>query len=406
MPTTWPRARREDLLGALLSVWQFGAERQPGTTRLRVISPSLAEHGWASRHTVIEVINDDMPFLVDSTTMEINRQGLSLHLIVHPVLVVQRDAQGRLQALHELRAHEADPQARRESWMHVEVDRLVDPQLRAELAAGLERVLADVRSAVRDWRPMLERLHEAIAELQPPPPTVPAPLADETRAFLQWLADDHFTLLGYRRHDLANEQGEELLRLVQRQRPGRAAPSPDDGAHAVSASFAAVPAQARAMARAPVPLLLVTRSNTRSTVHRPGYSDYVGIKRYNAGRRGGRRAPLRRPVQLHRLRRARRARSRCCARRWRPCCSARRCPTAATWPRRWSTSWPATRATTCSRSARTSCTTPPWASWRRASASGCACSCGATPTSASFPAWCTCRARPIRPSCARSSRPS
>jgi glutamate dehydrogenase len=271
----------EDLLGALLSVWQFGAERQPGTTRLRVISPSLAEHGWASRHTVIEVINDDMPFLVDSTTMEINRQGLSLHLIVHPVLVVQRDGQGRLQALHELRAHEADPQARRESWMHVEVDRLVDPQLRAELAAGLERVLADVRSAVRDWRPMLERLHEAIAELQPPPPTVPAPLADETRAFLQWLAVDHFTLLGYRRHDLANEQGEELLRLVSGSGLGVLRPSPDDGAHAVSASFAAVPVQARAMARAPVPLLLVTRSNTRSTVHRPGYSDYVGIKRYN-----------------------------------------------------------------------------------------------------------------------------
>jgi glutamate dehydrogenase len=103
----------EDLLGALLSSWQFGAERTPGTTRLRVISPSLAEHGWASRHTVIEVVNDDMPFLVDSTTMEINRQGLSLHLIVHPVLVVQRDAAGQLQALHELRPDEPDAQATR-----------------------------------------------------------------------------------------------------------------------------------------------------------------------------------------------------------------------------------------------------------------------------------------------------
>jgi glutamate dehydrogenase len=165
--------------------------------------------------------------------------------------------------------------------MHVEVDRLVEPQLRAELAAGLERVLADVRSAVRDWRPMLERLHEAIAELQPPPPTVTAALADETRAFLQWLADDHFTLLGYRRHDLAHEQGEDLLRLVGGSGLGVLRPAPDGGAHEVSASFAAVPVQARAMARAPVPLLLVTRSNTRSTVHRPGYSDYVGIKRYN-----------------------------------------------------------------------------------------------------------------------------
>ena len=268
----------EDLLGALLSSWQFGAERAPGTTRLRVISPSLAEHGWASRHTVIEVINDDMPFLVDTLTMEVYRHGLTMHLIVHPVLRVQRDAQGRLQSLQELGAQADDAQAMNESWMHVEVDRLVDPALRAELAAGLERVLGDVRAAVRDWRPMLGRLQEAIAELEAPPPSVPQPLAQESRAFLQWLADDHFTLLGYRLHDLVTDQGGDVLRLV----PGSGLGVLHEAAHEVSASFAAVPAQARAMARAPVPLLLVTRSNTRSTVHRPGYSDYVGIKRYDA----------------------------------------------------------------------------------------------------------------------------
>ena len=268
----------EDLLGALLSSWQFGAERAPGTARLRVISPSLAEQGWASRHTVIELVNDDMPFLVDSTTMEIYRQGLSLHLIVHPVLVVERDAQGRLQSLRELRADEADPRAVRESWMHIEVDRLVDPAQRAELADGLERVLDDVRAAVRDWAAMRERLNEAVAELATAPPTVPPALAAESRAFLEWLADDHLTLLGYRRHDLAREQGEDLLRLV----PGSGLGVLRESRQDVSASFAAVPAQARAMAHAPTPVLLVTRSNTRSTVHRPGYSDYVGIKRYNA----------------------------------------------------------------------------------------------------------------------------
>ncbi len=285
----------EDLLGAMLSCWHFAAERTPGVTKLRVLSPTLAEQGWASRHTVIEVVNDDMPFLVDTATMEINRQGLTLHLIVHPVLVVQRDAQGRLQSLRPLRADEPDPQVRRESWMHVEVDRLVDPQLRAELAAGLERVLADVRAAVHDWRPMLAHLHEAIAELEQAPPSLPSALVAESRAFLQWLADDHLTLLGYRRHDLVNDQGEDLLRLVagsalgvlREPRPEPAASlsragSPPGAAPGISASFAAVPAQARAMARAPTPLLLVTRSNTRSTVHRPGYSDYVGVKRYNA----------------------------------------------------------------------------------------------------------------------------
>ena len=267
----------EDLLGALLSLWQFAVERQPGTTRLRVFSPSVAEQGWASRHTVIEVVNDDMPFLVDTLTMEINRQGLTLQLIVHPVLVARRDASGRLESLHALHGDD-DAQGLHESWMHIEVDRLVDPQQRAALAAGLEHVLGDVRAAVQDWQPMRQRLKEAIAELEQMPPTLPPALAAESRAFLQWLVDDHLTLLGYRCHDLVVENGEDLLRLV----PGSALGILREPRQEVSASFAAVPAQVRAMARSPVPPLLVTRSNTRSTVHRPGYSDYVGIKRYDA----------------------------------------------------------------------------------------------------------------------------
>ncbi|HMO48603.1 MAG TPA: NAD-glutamate dehydrogenase [Rubrivivax sp.] len=275
----------EELLGALLSISQFGAERTPGALRLRVISPTQAEHGWASRHTVIEVVNDDMPFLVDSLSMEISRQGLSMHLIVHPVLSVQRDAQGRLQSLRERGAHEHDDRALRESWMHIEVDRLVDPAQRAALAAGLERVLGDVRAAVQDWKPMLGRLHETAAELETPPPSVPPALVQESRAFLQWLADEHFTLLGYRRHDLVSEHGEDALRLVSGSGLGVLGTSgaSGDAAHELSSSFAALPPQARALARSAVPLLLVTRSNTRSTVHRPGYSDYVGIKRYGAG---------------------------------------------------------------------------------------------------------------------------
>ena len=268
----------EDLLGALLSHWQCGGERAPGKARLRVISPTLAEHGWASRHSVIEIVNDDMPFLVDSVTMELNRAGLSVHLIVHPVLLARRDEHGRLRSLREVGAPGHDAQGTRESWMHIEVDRVVDAAQRAQLAQGIERVLGDVRAAVGDWKPMLQRLHEAIAELQSAPPTVPPELAAECRAFLQWLADDHITLLGYRRHDLAVEQDVDVLRLV----PGSGLGVLRDAAQQRSSSFAALPAQARALARAPTPPLLITRSNTRSTVHRPGYTDYVGVKRYDA----------------------------------------------------------------------------------------------------------------------------
>ena len=84
----------EDLLGALLSHLQLGQERQPGKAKVRVFSPSAGEDGWWSRHSVIQIVNDDMPFLVDSTTMEINRQGLTLHLIAHPIYAVERDEKG------------------------------------------------------------------------------------------------------------------------------------------------------------------------------------------------------------------------------------------------------------------------------------------------------------------------
>jgi glutamate dehydrogenase len=269
----------EDLLGALLSHWQFGARRNPGQTLVRVLSPSVAENGWASRHSVIDIVNDDMPFLVDSTTMEINRQGLTLHLIVHPIYAVERDSQGQLQSILPRIGAPDVPQMRRESWMHIEVDRMVDPQQRADLVAGIERVLGDVRAAVEDWKPMMAQLRAATAELETAPAALPATQVAESRAFLQWLADDHMTVLGYRRHDLVTEQGEDALRLVSGSGLGLLRETAQEK---LSASFSALPANARAMARAPLPPLLITKANTRSTVHRPGYTDYVGIKRYDA----------------------------------------------------------------------------------------------------------------------------
>ena len=80
-----------DLYGAVRSLWQFAATREPGVAKVRVFNPSVEEHGWQSTHTVVEIVNDDMPFLVDSMQMEMLRQRLTLHFIAHPIVVVQRD---------------------------------------------------------------------------------------------------------------------------------------------------------------------------------------------------------------------------------------------------------------------------------------------------------------------------
>ena len=98
-PEDLAERRPEDLYGAALSHWNFARQRQPGTARVRVFNPTLEEHGWQSTHTIIEIVNHDMPFLVDSVTMEVNRHGLTLHLIIHPLILVNRDGDGTLQGL-------------------------------------------------------------------------------------------------------------------------------------------------------------------------------------------------------------------------------------------------------------------------------------------------------------------
>ncbi len=263
-----------DLYGAALAHLAFGRKRVPGTALVRVYNPELDRHGWQSGHTIVEIVNDDMPFLVDSVTMEIDRHGLDVHLTVHPVIPVARDEQGYLRAVGE----PAQDKARLESFMHVEVDRLSDPERLAALERDLLRVLADVRAAVRDFAAMKAVTARAARECRPPAEVVPTELVDEIRAFLAWLAADHFVFLGAASYRLVEgEDGPELEReagsalgiLAQRSDAAR------------STSFAALPRPLREAAMAPQSPILITKANSRSTVHRPTWLDFIGVKRYD-----------------------------------------------------------------------------------------------------------------------------
>ncbi len=261
-----------DLYGAAMSHWSFARKRDAGRAKVRVFNPTIEEHGWQSTHTIIEIVNDDMPFLVDSVTMEANRHGLTLHLITHPLLAVVRDAGGTLTGL----APEGKD-AKRESFIHVEVDRTTEPALLEALAGDIARVLGDVRMAVEDWKKMQDKMLAIIGELEARPPPIPADELKEDEAFLSWLAANHFTLLGYRCHDLVTVDGADALRIVPGSSLGLLR---ETGGRDVAASFAKLPPEQRGFARLPE-LLIITKANSRSTVHRPGYLDYVGIKRFD-----------------------------------------------------------------------------------------------------------------------------
>ena len=269
----------DDLYGAALSHWHFARSFAGGRPKLRVLNPRVDEHGWQSTHTVVEIVNDDMPFLVDSITMEVNRQGLTLHLIVHPVMKIRRDEQRHMV---ELLPPQDDGDGGYESLIHVEVDRRSDPAQLQALHDGLLAILDDVRAAVEDWQPMRETLLDAVAQIERrPPPVAPDELAEDL-AFLRWLAADNFTLLGQRDYVLVDEGGRDSLQVLTGS--GLGILRGGAGAEAASASFAALPPEIRARARDPR-VLLLTKANARSTVHRPGHLDYVGVKRFDdAGR--------------------------------------------------------------------------------------------------------------------------
>src|SRR3989442_1412706 len=152
-----------ELKGAAAAHLAFGRQFSAGQAKIRAYNPVSEQHGWQSTHTAIEIVNDDMPFLVDSVTMEVNRQGLTLHLVIHPVLRALPDAKGELTSVS---MPSASAGGRLESFMHVEVHRQTDPAKLAELEAGIAKVLADVRAAVEDWRAMQARLLNVSSRLQ------------------------------------------------------------------------------------------------------------------------------------------------------------------------------------------------------------------------------------------------
>ncbi|MFG1624774.1 NAD-glutamate dehydrogenase [Kribbella sp. NPDC049227] len=264
-----------DCLGAARHHYKTAASRPQGTAKVHVFTPTLEEHGWsADGRTVVEIVVDDMPFLVDSASMAITDHNLELQLLIHPQFVVRRDVAGTLQeVLDDTEPSDAHDLVR-ESWMHLEIERIADVAEHRALEQALQTVLHDVREAVEDWPKMHEKAVSIAEELNAADLPVGENEVEEARELLEWLADEHFTFLGYREYDFTMEGEQGILRG----RPGtglgilRPDPKPNSGK---------LPPEVSAKARERK-LLILTKANSRSTVHRSTYLDYVGIKQFDA----------------------------------------------------------------------------------------------------------------------------
>lgn len=262
----------EDVYGATLSCWQFIQQRRSGEMKARVFNPDYENHGWQSVHTIVEIVCDDMPFVVDSVRMLLTSQQLSLYAIHYCVMNVKRDRKHQLQTANDWL--KAGKDTHPEAIIYVEFDHHSDPQVLASLEQQLLDVLAEVQACVTDFAAIRQRAEECAAFLAKPAEADRKEHYQEAREFILWLLNNHFTFMAcdeFHIEEDGQEQyvvrdGERDLGLFRHNRASRdrlkLTDLEDEVRDFITSSH----------------IVSFMKSGTRSRVHRPAYPDYVVVK--------------------------------------------------------------------------------------------------------------------------------
>jgi glutamate dehydrogenase len=266
-----------DLYGAVVSMWNALNQTAKHDTHIRVFNPSQAKHGWQSSHSIIEIIQPDMPFLVDSVSMALKRLGVTAHMMLHtPLAIVRKD-----QAVSQVSfVNDAPSGAENVAVFLIEIDRRSsDSEIKA-IEKELASVLSDVAASVNDWQQMSDTLAETIKQLPSRPFPGKKAEIDEAVNFLTYLNNHHFTLLGYRYYELNRVEGDVELVPVLSSSLGLMNKHHKTSAVEKVLLLSSFSESARKEALDET-LLVLTKSSAKSRVHRPAYVDYIGVKRFD-----------------------------------------------------------------------------------------------------------------------------
>ncbi|MDZ7748425.1 MAG: NAD-glutamate dehydrogenase [Halofilum sp. (in: g-proteobacteria)] len=276
IPEEFSRQSSQDLAAMLRWVYDFYLERKPGEAKVRVLEPTVEQEGWELPFALVIVATDDKPFLVDSASMALTENGAAVQLVMHPQVLAVRDARGRLQQVVG-RDHGDAAKARAESLMLFWVERPIGDQQSQALSGAIDTALQDVDAAVTDFEGMRARVDELIAQFDSGKGPVPKKERAEARAFLEWLRNDHFTFLGYREYAVGTIDGARVLKLQPQSGLGILRQSRKRGR---ARSVDDLERRLREFAKKPVPFIF-TKTDARSTVHRRGHMDYIGVLHYD-----------------------------------------------------------------------------------------------------------------------------
>ncbi|MGB8584584.1 MAG: NAD-glutamate dehydrogenase, partial [Pseudolabrys sp.] len=270
VPEDVVRYGADDIATLAERAYDFMSERRPGTPKIRCETVPLAASGGRKAISVVEIVNDDMPFLVDSVMGELAERRLDVRLVAHPMFGMRRDG-SKLVALAG-----PDTQGNRESFIHIHLASIVDAAACEEIVRALEIVLGEVRVAVQDWRAMRGRVDAIITELKTNPPPLPVDEIAEAIQFLQWLLADNFTFLGVRNYRVDGQAFEpdfESALGIMRSRELRVVKRGNE--------LLEITPEIMEFLKQPR-LLIVAKANIHARVHRRVYLDYIGVKCFDA----------------------------------------------------------------------------------------------------------------------------
>ena len=262
----YPHHSPEGWAALACDMLDFARVRKAGTANVRVFNASQKSNGWESPHTVLQIVNEDMPFLVDSVSMALADAGIGVHVLGHPLVRFNRDKAGKIIAVGD---------GKPESLMLLEIDRQPAAQMPV-IEARIRKVLDEVRAIVQDWGTMREKMVSLSDELA----TRRMPVDDagrrEAQEFLRWAANDHFTFFGYREYRIEQKGGERIL------------VADDGGLGLLRGKDQSTTRNVKSLAAHYIPqsgsvdTLILTKTNARSSVHRPGNMDYIGVLEFDA----------------------------------------------------------------------------------------------------------------------------
>ena len=272
----------EKLFAIAYSMWKLADKRRPETTRVKVFNPTERHHGWTSKYTVIQIINDDMPFLVDSITGHLSIIAKnSIHVMHHPLFYVERDKAGtRSQTLSQAAFDDGGhEEAKRESYIYIEIDRQKDAETMGKIKETLMSILADVRLCVSDWKPMMAEMEKARKQLGSSKAPIGHDRLSESCSMMDWLMEDNFTFLGYREYRFKGDPKKASYRAVPKSGLGLLR---DKTRYVLrdGTGHVAISGEIRDFLSKKEPLF-ITKANVKTTVHRPVHLDYIGVKIYD-----------------------------------------------------------------------------------------------------------------------------